>query len=229
MIIGGSAVPGTDVTPPVLSAYMNDASFNNGDVLEPSPTMYVRVSDDSGISISSAGIGHNATMIINDTLTIALNDYYTADLDDYRKGAITYPFENLPTGKYVIRVKVWDSYTNFSEIAFEFQVGAVKGIRLNTLNVYPNPFEKDLSFELSHNRVNEDVEIVLNLFLNNGKSLGTLRRQYFNSEQNIKESFDATQIGNWIPNLTSLVYQLTIRSLKDNSTDFRAGKLVRSP
>lgn len=229
VIIGGSAVPGTDVTPPAMSAYMNDESFKDGDILDPSPTMFVKVSDESGISISSAGIGHNAMMVINDTLTIALNDYYTADLDDYRKGTITYPFENLPTGKYVIRVKVWDSYTNFSEIAFEFQVGAVKGIQLNTLNVYPNPFDKDLSFELSHNRVNEDVEIVLNLFLNNGKSLGMLRRQYFNSEQNIKESFDATQIGNWIPNLTSLVYQLTIRSLKDNSTDHRSGKLVRSP
>jgi hypothetical protein len=229
VIIGGSAKPGTDITPPALSAYMNDSTFKNGDVVDPSPTLYVKASDESGISISSAGIGHNITMVVNDTLTIILNDYYTADIDDYRKGVITYPFENLPTGKYVIRLKVWDTYTNFSEIAFDFQVGVVQGIQLNTLNIYPNPFDKDLSFELSHNRADEDVEVVLNIFLDNGKLLGTLRKQYFNSESVLKESFSATQIGSWIPNLIPLVYQLSIRSLKDNSRDQRSGKLIRSP
>ncbi|MCF2503697.1 type IX secretion system sortase PorU [Dyadobacter sp. CY107] len=227
--IGGSAVPETDNTPPKLTAYMNDASFRDGDLIEPSATLYVMASDENGISISNAGIGHNITLEINDTTTITLNDYYTADTDDYRKGVITYPFENLPTGKYLIRVKVWDTYTNFSEIAFGFQVGAFKGIQLNALKVYPNPFDKDLSFELAHNRVNEDVEIVFNIFLNNGQSLGQFRRQYFNTEATVRETFDVTQSGFWIPNLTSLVYQLSIRSLKDNSRDQRSGKLIRSP
>ncbi|MCE7067475.1 type IX secretion system sortase PorU [Dyadobacter sp. CY326] len=229
VIIGGSVKPGNDNTPPKLAAYMNDMSFKEGDVIAPSSVMYVTASDESGISISNAGIGHQITMVINDTLTIPLNEYYTADLDDYRKGTITYPFENLPTGKYVIRVKVWDSYTNFSEIAFGFQVGAVKGIKLNALKVYPNPFDKDLSFELSHDRVNEDVEIVFNIFLNNGKFLEGFHRQYYNSESVLRESFSARQLGQGIPNHTSLVYQLSIRSLKDNSTDQQSGKLIRSP
>ncbi|MCF0049192.1 type IX secretion system sortase PorU [Dyadobacter sp. LJ53] len=227
--IGGSAAPETDNTPPKLTAYMNDESFKDGDLIEPSATLYVKASDENGISISNAGIGHNITLVLNDTATINLNDYYTADTDDYRNGVITYPLENLPTGKYVIRVKVWDTYTNFSEIAFGFQVGAFKGIRLNTLKVFPNPFEKDLSFELTQNRVNDDVEIVFNLFLNNGQSLGQFRRQYYNTETTVRETFDIAQSGFWIPNLTSLVYQLSIRSLKDNSRDQRSGKLIRSP
>ncbi|SKC13739.1 type IX secretion system sortase PorU [Dyadobacter psychrophilus] len=229
VIIGGSAAPETDKTPPKLTAYINDASFKDGDVIEPSATLYITASDENGISISNAGIGHNITLVINDTTTIILNDYYTAATGDYRQGVITYPFENLPTGKYLIRVKVWDTYTNFSEIAFGFQVGAFKGIQLNTLKVYPNPFDKDLSFELTHNRVNDDVEIVFNLILNNGQSLGQFRRQYYNTEATVKGTFDVTQAGYWIPNLTSLVYQLSIRSLKDNSRDERSGKLIRSP
>ncbi|MCF2489996.1 type IX secretion system sortase PorU [Dyadobacter sp. CY347] len=227
--IGGSASPGNDNTPPQLTAYVNDQSFKDGDVIEPSGTLYISASDENGISISNAGIGHDITMAINDTTSIILNEYYTADIGDYRKGVIKYPFENLPTGKYVIRVKVWDTYTNFSEIAFGFQVGAFKGIKLNTLKVYPNPFDKDLSFELTHNRANDDIEIVFNVLLNNGQSLGHFRRQYFNIESTVKETFDATQTGYWIPKLTSLIYQLSIRSLKDNSRDQRSGKLVRSP
>lgn len=227
--IGGSANPETDNTPPKLTGYIDNPSFKDGDLIEPSATLYVMASDENGISISNAGIGHNITLVVNDTTTIILNDYYTADTGDYRNGVLTFPLENLPTGKYVIRVKVWDTYTNFSEIAFGFQVGAFKGIQLNTLKVYPNPFDKDLSFELTHNRVNDDVEIVFNLILNNGQSLGEFRRQYYNTEATIRDTFDVTQVGNWIPNLTSLVYQLKIRSLKDNSGDQRSGKLIRSP
>lgn len=227
--IGGSATPETDNTPPKLTGYINNPLFKDGDLIEPSATLYVMASDENGISISNAGIGHNITLVVNDTTTIILNDYYTADTGNYKNGVITYPLENLPTGKYVIRVKVWDTYTNFSEIAFGFQVGAFKGIQLNTLKVYPNPFDKDLSFELTHNRGNDDVEVVFNLILNNGQSLGQFRRQYFNTEATIRDTFDVTQAGYWIPNLTSLVYQLKIRSLKDNSGDQRSGKLIRSP
>lgn len=227
--IGGSAIPEIDNTPPQLTAYVNDPSFRDGDVIEPSGNLYISASDENGISISNAGIGHDITMVVNDTMSVNLNEYYTADTGDYRKGVINYPFENLPTGKYVIRVKVWDTYTNFSEIAFGFQIGAFKGIKLNTLKVYPNPFEKDLSFELTHSRENDDVEIVFNILSNNGQSLGHFRRQYFNIESTVKETFDAAQSGYWIPKLTSLIYQLSIRSLKDNSSDQRSGKLVRSP
>jgi hypothetical protein len=168
-------------------------------------------------------------MTLNDTLTVVLNDYYVADLDNYRSGTIHYPLNNLPAGKYKVRVKVWDAYTNFSEIAFGFLVGTAKGIALNTFNIYPNPFQNNLAFELGHNRVNDDVELIFNILLVNGQRLGTYKKRYYNSEPVIRESLEVTQWLRTAPVGQTLVYQLLIRSLKDNSSDQKAGKLIRSP
>jgi hypothetical protein len=227
--IGGSGSVGEDKTPPQISAFLNNESFKDGDIVDSSPVLYVQLHDESGINLSKAGIGHAITLTLNDTLTIILNDYFVASLDDYRTGSISYPLDNLPTGRYLIRLKVWDTYTNFSEIAFGFLVGANRGIKLNALNIFPNPFNKNLSFELSHSRVNEDLELVLNILLQNGQRLSTFTWQYYNSEPIIRESLDSSKLGNWIPFNTLLVYQLLIRSLKDNSVDQRSGKLMRSP
>ncbi|MNL32780.1 hypothetical protein D3C87_1546540 [compost metagenome] len=124
---------------------------------------------------------------------------------------------------------MWDTYTNFSEIAFGFLVGAAKGIELNTFNIYPNPFQKDIAFELGHSRVNDDVELIFNILLVNGQRLGTYKKVYYNSEPIIRERLEVTQWLRTAPVGQSLVYQLFIRSLKDNSADQKAGKLIRSP
>lgn len=229
LVVGGSAVQQKDTIPPKLAGYLNSPAFRDGDTVEPSSVLVLRMSDESGISISRAGIGHDITMTLNDTLTVVLNDYYAADLDNYRSGTINYPLNNLPAGKYIVRVKVWDAYTNFSEIAFGFLVGAAKGIELNTFRIYPNPFQKDIAFELGHNRVNDDVELIFNILLANGQRLGTYKKRYYNSEPVIRESMEVTEWLRTVPVGQSLVYQLLIRSLKDNSSDQKAGKLIRSP
>lgn len=229
VVVGGSAVQQKDTIPPKLAGYLNTPAFRDGDTVEPSSVLVLQMSDASGISISRAGIGHDITMTLNDTLTVVLNDYYVADLDNYQSGTINYPLNNLPAGKYIVGVKVWDAYTNFSEIAFGFLVGSAKGIALNTFNIYPNPFQKDLAFELGHNRVNDDVELIFNILLVNGQRLGTYKKLYYNSEPVIREMLDLTQWLRAVPVNQSLVYQLQIRSLKDNSADQKAGKLIRSP
>ena len=229
VVVGGSAVQQKDTIPPKLAGYLNTPAFRDGDTVEPSSVLLLQMSDASGISISRAGIGHDITMTLNDTLTVVLNDYYVADLDNYQSGTINYPLNNLPAGKYIVRVKVWDAYTNFSEIAFGFLVGPAKGIALNTFNIYPNPFQKDLTFELGHNRVNDDVELIFNILLVNGQRLGTYKKLYYNSEPIIREMLDVTKWLRTVPVGQPLVYQLLVRSLKDNSTDQKAGRLIRSP
>ncbi|GGC07069.1 peptidase C25 [Dyadobacter sediminis] len=230
VIVGGSVQTAPDRTPPKLAAYLDRENFKPGDTVDPSSVLYVKVSDENGINISDAGIGHGITLTINDTLTVTLNDYFTADLDDYRSGTIRYPLENMPAGKYVIRLKVWDTYNNLSEIAFDFQVGVPSGVQFNALTIYPNPFHENFSFELIHNRVNEDVEIIFSIFLNNGQRLSTFLRQYYNSDSMLKETLNPLDLGgNRIPYNVPLLYQMQIRSLKDNSSDQRSGKLIRYP
>ena len=228
-IIGGSAPMITDNIPPKISAWLNNASFQNGDVVGDSPQLIVKLSDESGINVSKAGIGHDIVLTINDTLTVVLNDYYTADLDQYTSGTINYPFENLPEGKYTVKIKVWDIYTNSSEITFGFQVQTSTGIKLTDLKVFPNPFDKELSFELNHDRPNEDVEVVFRLFLNNGQPLGSFSWTYYYSEPMIRESVSSTRLGSLMNKMISYIYMIEVRSLKDNSVDKRSGKIIRSP
>lgn len=229
LVIGGRGNTVTDNTPPEISAYLNNQSFRDGDVVNPSPILWIRVIDENGINISKTGTGHDITLVINDTLTIGLNDYFIADQDDYRSGMIRYPMDNLPTGKYVLRAKVWDTYTNFSEIAFGFLVEAADGIKVTRLNVYPNPFHKDLSFEMDHNRINEDLEVTLHFLLSTGQHLEGFHWQYYNSEATIRETLNLSNLGKRIQPNTMILYQMLIRSLKDNSTDQRSGKLISSP
>ncbi|QRR02400.1 type IX secretion system sortase PorU [Dyadobacter sandarakinus] len=228
IVVGGSAQVGDDTTPPTVTAYLDEEAFRDGDRTGPSPILYIKARDSSGINISSAGIGHDITVTLNDTLTIVLNDYFTASLDDPGSGLVVYPFQNLPAGLYNARVKVWDVYTNLSEIAFAFQVGAAAGIKLNNLNVFPNPFDKDLSFEISHSRSGEDVEIIFNILLNNGQKLGVFRQQYYNSSETVREVMIIPP-GSLPPRNSLLLFQAEVRSLKDNSSDRKSGKLIRSP
>jgi hypothetical protein len=229
VIIGGSAGMTQDNTPPRISAWLNDLSFKSGDVVGESPLLIMELGDDSGINVSKAGIGHDITMTINDTLVIILNDYYTADLDKYTSGVIEYPFQDLPAGNYTARIKVWDIYTNSSEIAFGFQVQSSSGIKLTDLKVFPNPFDRELSFELSHNRPNEDMEVVFRLFTSNGQELGKYNWVYYYSEPRVRESVLSARLGSLINRMISYIYTIEVRSLKDNSVDKRSGKIIRSP
>jgi hypothetical protein len=229
VLVGGSAIATDDREAPKVSGYMNEPAFRNGDVIPSSSVLFLKLSDQNGINVSKAGIGHDILLTLNDTLNIILNDFYIADTDSYASGTIRYPFENLPSGKYTIRIKVWDTYNNSSELAFGFQVGTPSGIKISAFKVYPNPFDQEFSFELNHNRADEDVEIVLNLFQKTGQHLVTLKWQYYNSERIIRETIPSLHLKSLNVFGLQYLYSLEIRSLKDNSLDKRSGKLSRVP
>ena len=229
VLIGGSVALSEDKTPPEIVTFLNNPEFRSGDVVNGSPVLYVKVRDENGINLSQAGIGHGITMTLNDTLVIVLNDYYTADINTYKSGLITYPFEDLPAGNYTIRIKVWDTYTNFSESAFGFQVSPAGGIRITDYKVFPNPFDRELSFELNHDRANEDVEVTFRILLSNGSQLDAFNWQYYNSEAVIRELVTSTRVGPLLLPGISYIYSIEIRSMKDNSTDKRSGRIIRSP
>lgn len=227
--VGGSVAQVIDTDPPKITAYMNTASFKDGDIVDGNSQLFLKISDQSGINISKAGIGHDIVLTLNDTLRIILNDYYIADTDQYASGNIRYPFDNLPAGNYTLRIKVWDTYNNSSEIAFGFQVGLLRGIKLSLSKIYPNPFDQAFSFELNHNRADEDIEVVLNLFLRTGQQLATFKWQYYNSEPIIRETISSLHLKSLITPGDQYIYSLQIRSLKDNSVDRYSGKLSRLP
>ncbi|GAB3178311.1 type IX secretion system sortase PorU [Telluribacter humicola] len=226
IVVGGSKNELSDRTPPQIRAYLNDSSFRDGQVVPASSVLWIEAADESGINISQAGLGHELLATLNDSITFVLNEYFVTQTDDYRKGTIRFPLGLLPPGEYTVHVKIWDTYTNSSESTLRFIVGPESGIKLTRAIVFPNPFQEQLSFELEHTRDSEDIEVFFRIFSVSGQTLCTYRWIYYTSEKTIREALQPETLLSLPVVPGTYLYELSVRSVKDGSSDRRAGKLL---
>jgi hypothetical protein len=228
--VGGASQVAQDRTPPRISAYLNDSTFRNGQTVPANSVLWIKAFDERGISISSAGLGQNLTATLNDSVTYVLNEYFRSQLDEYRSGLVQFPLDKLPPGAYRLTIKVWDTNTNSSEISLQFVVGAESGIHMTTSILFPNPFQRQLSFKIVHNRPLEDVELSLQILSLSGQFIHKFKKVYYNNDSIISES---VEFGNNSPvistQIATYLYQIQIRSITDNTKDMRNGKLLHVP
>ena len=159
ILIGGSeSVTGTDTKGPEIELFVDK---NN--------VLKAKISDESGINLSQAGIGHEMLLTLNDTLQVIANQYFMSD-NDYTNGVLNYAFGKLPAGIYTIKLKIWDIYNNSTEASLEFIVENEKFRLLQAYN-YPNPFQGATSFRIEHNAEGEDIEFEIRVFDNLGRTI----------------------------------------------------------
>lgn len=172
IIIGGSLESaGSDNVGPEINIFMNDSSFVFGGMTNESPTLLVYVSDINGINTTGNGIGHDITAILDDNNknTFVLNDYYEAELNNFRSGVVKFPLTDLEPGNHNIRFKIWDAYNNSSEDFIEFIVFESEDLIIDHIYNYPNPFTTRTSFYFEHNKANEDLDVLIQIFTLSGK------------------------------------------------------------
>jgi hypothetical protein len=228
--VGGVAPNQADLTPPQFTAYLNDSTFQDGQTVPANSLLWIRAFDASGINISSAGLGQDLTAVLNDTATYLLNDYFQAQPDDYQRGTIRFPFKDLPAGNYSLRIKIWDNYTNSTEQTLRFIVAGESEIRLTSSSLFPNPFKERLSFSIEHNRPEEDLEVTIRLFSMSGQLIHTFNHLYYNSEPLLTGTIELNGSSLFIdPKIALYLYDIQIRSIKDQSVARHAGKLLRAP
>ena len=226
--IGGSLDKPLNNQPPIIEAFMNNEQFVDGMTLEQNPVFVARLSDDNGINTSLAGIGHGLTLTINDTLTLNLNDNYMANTDDFRAGSVRLPFDKLADGNYKLTFKAWDTHNNSAEKSLKFSVQTQR-LKIREIIAFPNPFQQQVGFRISHNREGEDLEITLEMIDLTGKIISQKKQTYFNASGTINDV-------NWqgfVHSKTELttqtyLYRIVVRSLTDNSSDVRTNKLLYS-
>ncbi|MEE4197013.1 MAG: type IX secretion system sortase PorU [Bacteroidales bacterium] len=176
-IIGGTnnSAP-IDNTGPDIKLYMNDESFVSGGITDQNPVLYAILSDSSGINTVGYGIGHDITAILDNNTSdvLVLNDYYESDVDDYQKGKIEYLFNKLEEGDHQLKLKVWDVYNNSSEELLDFIVAESENLAIKNLLNYPNPFTEQTAFYFDHNRPNEMLETMIQVFTVTGKLVKTI-------------------------------------------------------
>ena len=167
----------TDNIGPQMEIYFNDKSFISGGITNSNPSLLLLLKDESGINTTGIGIGHDIIATIDDDANkqFNLNDYYESNIDDYTSGTVNYNFSDLEKGEHKLKIKAWDVYNNSAEDSLYFIVADSENFKLShTLN-YPNPFSSNTSFFFEHNRPNELLEILVQVFTVSGKLVKTIK------------------------------------------------------
>ncbi len=192
-----------------------ELSIDKNNVLE------AKISDENGINISQAGVGHEMILLLNDTLQIVANQYFTSK-DDYTKGVIKYNFGKLSAGQYTVKLKVWDTYNNSAEEALKFIVEDEQLKILKAYN-YPNPVESNTSFYIEHNAENQDLTFTLAIFDGAGKQVFEQSETCYLCDKSLNLGMKI-EPKNWKTGI--YFYRISVDSVSEKSTSSFSGKMV---
>lgn len=155
-----------DNQPPVIeSMVLNHSSFNDGDIVNAAPMLIASVTDDVGINISTAGIGHQLSLTLDSTRTY--NDvatYYTPNTDGTPGGVINYPFEDLTEGMHTLSLRVWDTSGNSARSTINFGVSADATPKIYDIYSDANPASTEANFYLSHDRPDAMIDVTVTVY-----------------------------------------------------------------
>ena len=173
---GTNPHPPVDKTPPQINAYLNTASFQNGNQIDPLPTLYIELSDENGIKLTDTGLGRAIGFILDNEKKVALSEYYVAELDTYVRGHIVYQLPNaLHVGRHEIQIEAWDTYDNKATYHMEFEVTAYTKVKLSEVSLYPNPIRTaaHLYCAFRHDKYDHTLRVTLTLYTAFGESVGS--------------------------------------------------------
>lgn len=143
-----------DTIPPVIeSMVLNHSNFRSGDIVNTSPMLIASISDDTGINLSTAGIGHQITAVLDGKRTFAdLAFFYTPSADGSPSGVINYSLENLTPGPHTLRLRVWDTAGNSETAEIAFTVAENLAPTIYEVYCDANPAIDHANFYIRHDQ-----------------------------------------------------------------------------
>jgi hypothetical protein len=164
---------------PQVEVFMNDENFVFGGITDENPVIYVKLSDESGINTSSAGIGHGISAVLDENTqqSYSLSDFYESKLDDYRQGVAQYPLSGIEEGIHQVTVKAWDVANNSGTGYTEFVVASAAEAALDHVLNYPNPFTTSTEFQFEHNLPNQPLQVQIQIFTVSGRLVKTIQEE----------------------------------------------------
>lgn len=142
-----------DTEPPTIDSYViNHSSFKTGDAVPvASPMVLASVSDNVGINVSSAGVGHQITLTLDSATTYSdAAMFYAPHPDGTPGGTISYPMPDLEPGLHTLRLRVWDTSGNAIESSIEFFAEEGLAPRIFDLYTDANPARTSANFYITH-------------------------------------------------------------------------------
>lgn len=180
----------TDTVPPVIETfYVNSPNFENGGVINSSPVIYAKITDESGINISDSGIGHSMTLTIDDNKVISgLNTYFEQDPETPETGMLVFPASNLEAGKHTLTLTVWDNANNMAKAMLDVNVGVA--IEPTIYGITASMSETHVDFHISLDRPNSTLSFEHGVFDLNG-------RRMWSDEQSVNTGMDSSVTTRW--------------------------------
>lgn len=176
----------TDDVPPVIEmAALGSAMFRPGDMVAPSTTFLAKVKDESGINISSAGIGKALTIMIDGRkIYDDVSDYFVTDPNDPTAGSIEYPLDNLSEGSHELVFQVFDNAGNCSKATLPFKVGSEGYLPQVDLRTDASPASVEANFYVTTAR--QPSEAVVEVFDLSGRCVWRATPETLSQSMNVK-------------------------------------------
>lgn len=162
-----------DTEAPVIEKmYLNHEDFRNGDMVNVSPMLIAKVSDNVGINVSTAGIGHQMTAILDKKNTLSgISNYYTPDPDEIAGGVLNYPIENMQPGPHTLTLRIWDTAGNSAESSIDFTVSETVLPKIFDIWCDASPASTQANFYLKHDRPDQMLTVTVTVYNMLGKPL----------------------------------------------------------
>lgn len=151
-----------DSTGPEIWLYLNTPTFQYGSKVNPTPMLFVQLSDSSGLNTSGNGLGHDILLVIdnNPNLTWVLNSYFEQDPGDYRSGRVMFNIPELPEGRHELMLRAWDMMNNSTTVYLGFKV--VRDLEPKfTVDVTQSPARESTSFVITHDRPGQNAQVTV--------------------------------------------------------------------
>lgn len=170
----------TDTVAPLIETlYLNHPGFRDGEKVSGSPSVTARVSDDTGLNMSLAGIGRQMTLRLDggkQTFT-DVADYFNPEAGGTRSGTISYPLSGLTDGPHSLLLRIWDTAGNSAERTIRFSVDNNAPTRLIDLYTDACPAFGPVNFYVVHDRGDSAEEVTIEIYDLMGRQVWTSTRR----------------------------------------------------
>lgn len=163
---GISETAKSDTIGPKMYLYLNDDSFQSGGTVNSTPCLIAHLQDESGISISGNGVGHDIELCVDGRadMIFTLNDYYVGEFGNFRQGTVAYTLPSLDDGKHWLTLRAWDVLNNTSQSRLDFVVDATQRPDILRIGTTQNPAATATTFIVTANRPGTDCQLCIEVF-----------------------------------------------------------------
>ncbi|MBI3258117.1 MAG: type IX secretion system sortase PorU [Ignavibacteriae bacterium] len=164
-----------DKNGPAISIFLDDRSFQAGNLVRKSPLLLVDLFDSTGINTTGSSIGHKIeAWFDNEPAPLDLTPSFTTSLDDSRKGSTEKQIFNLAAGNHSVKVRAWDVLNNYSETQTNFRVASTDGrVITDNLQCYPNPSSNGTNITFQHNQ-SQPFTVAIHIFTVDGRMVKSI-------------------------------------------------------